>query len=414
MPRATSCVEGQRTAQQRAPRQLDGDEVGDPGQLGGERLGGRRDEQGVGRPPRRGGSGGTTGRLGHGVGAGVDADDERARVGGRGGQHEPSVAGAQVDHDPGGAGAPGGELADVHLVDALADHDAHARTLRDGRRTRNGLADRVRREGSPTLRAMSELPIRPYERQPAAFHPWDPRTADVARDVARLVESARPGTHAQHVGSSSVPGMPGKNVVDLGVEATPDDIPDIVDALLSLGFQRQGGLAPFPPTRPLVLGNVDHDGTSYRIHLHVMPPARHELRRAARLPRRAARGPRRCATATRRRSGSSSSRRPTATRTSCTRSTRATSSRTRCTASASAGRRPTRRSRSRPAPRSGSSAAGSSGRMLGIAARAMGYRIVALDPDPACPTAAVADEIVVGAYDDPRRRPAAGRGCRTS
>ena len=39
--------------------------------------------------------------------------------------------------------------------------------------------------------------------------------------------------------------------------------------------------------------------------------------------------------------------------------------------------------------------------MLGIAARAMGYRIVALDPDPDCPTSAVADEIVVGAYDDP-------------
>ena len=38
--------------------------------------------------------------------------------------------------------------------------------------------------------------------------------------------------------------------------------------------------------------------------------------------------------------------------------------------------------------------------MLGIAARAMGYRIVALDPDPDCPTSAVADEIVVGAYDD--------------
>ena len=30
----------------------------------------------------------------------------------------------------------------------------------------------------------------------------------------------------------------------------------------------------------------------------------------------------------------------------------------------------------------------------------MGYRLVALDPDPACPAAAVADEIVVGAYDD--------------
>jgi 5-(carboxyamino)imidazole ribonucleotide synthase len=38
--------------------------------------------------------------------------------------------------------------------------------------------------------------------------------------------------------------------------------------------------------------------------------------------------------------------------------------------------------------------------MLGFAARAMGYRIVVLDPDPACPAAAIADRVVVGAYDD--------------
>ena len=84
-------------------------------------------------------------------------------------------------------------------------------------------------------------------------------------------------------------------------------------------------------------------------------------RRAPRLPRRAAHGPGAPRRLRGRRSRPSSSRRPTATRTSCTRSTRATSSRTRCTASASAGRRPTRRCRSRRAPRSGSWAAGSSG-----------------------------------------------------
>ena len=38
--------------------------------------------------------------------------------------------------------------------------------------------------------------------------------------------------------------------------------------------------------------------------------------------------------------------------------------------------------------------------MLGFAARTMGYRIVVLDPDPACPAAAIADRVVVGAYDD--------------
>ena len=43
---------------------------------------------------------------------------------------------------------------------------------------------------------------------------------------------------------------------------------------------------------------------------------------------------------------------------------------------------------------------GQLGRMLGLAARAMGYRIAVLDPDPDCPAASVAERVVVGSYDD--------------
>ena len=43
---------------------------------------------------------------------------------------------------------------------------------------------------------------------------------------------------------------------------------------------------------------------------------------------------------------------------------------------------------------------GQLGRMLALAARAMGYRIVVLDPDPDCPAASVAERVVVGSYDD--------------
>ncbi len=39
---------------------------------------------------------------------------------------------------------------------------------------------------------------------------------------------------------------------------------------------------------------------------------------------------------------------------------------------------------------------GQLGRMLGTAARAMGYRVLVLDPDPACPAAAVADAVIQG------------------
>ena len=43
---------------------------------------------------------------------------------------------------------------------------------------------------------------------------------------------------------------------------------------------------------------------------------------------------------------------------------------------------------------------GQLGRMLALSARAMGYRIAVLDPDPECPTAAVADHKVQAGYDD--------------
>jgi len=34
----------------------------------------------------------------------------------------------------------------------------------------------------------------------------------------------------------------------------------------------------------------------------------------------------------------------------------------------------------------------------------MGYRVTILDPDPACPAAVVADELIVAAYDDAQAR----------
>ena len=54
---------------------------------------------------------------------------------------------------------------------------------------------------------------------------------------------------------------------------------------------------------------------------------------------------------------------------------------------------------------------GQLGRMLGFAARAMGYRIAVLDPDPDCPAAAIADRVVSAPYDSVDGAVELARGC---
>ena len=114
-------------------------------------------------------------------------------------------------------------------------------------------------------------PIGPYERRLAAVRPWDPRALEVAARAIELIRSARPDLEVEHIGSTSVPGLPGKGIVDLGTEADPDDIPAITAAMYGLGFGRQPGPDPWPPTRPMHVGAIVHDGGEYRIHFHVHP-----------------------------------------------------------------------------------------------------------------------------------------------
>ena len=61
----------------------------------------------------------------------------------------------------------------------------------------------------------SAKPIGPYERLPASVLPWDPRTVTVADAVTTLVAERRPDLAVEHIGSTAVPGLPGKGIVDL-------------------------------------------------------------------------------------------------------------------------------------------------------------------------------------------------------
>src|SRR5690349_8228194 len=118
-------------------------------------------------------------------------------------------------------------------------------------------------EESPAPSA-APRPIGPYERRLAAVKPWDPRVVDVAARVVEIVNRARPELVIEHIGSTAVPGLPGKGIVDLGTEADPAEIPAITAALYELGFGPQPGPNPWPATRPMLVGSIQHDGEEFR------------------------------------------------------------------------------------------------------------------------------------------------------
>lgn len=111
---------------------------------------------------------------------------------------------------------------------------------------------------------LSEIPdsllILPYFERPASFHEWDPQAAEAA---ARIPEF-------EHIGSSAVPGCPGKGVLDGMVLYRQGDLDLTTRYLYDLGFQPQPGRDPFPASRPMLVGAIAHEGRLYRIHAHVL------------------------------------------------------------------------------------------------------------------------------------------------
>ena len=126
--------------------------------------------------------------------------------------------------------------------------------------------------------AMEDGIIGEYAEAPAACHPYDARAPAVARRVGELIRRRVPGVSVEHVGSTAVPGCAGKGVIDLLVAyGGAEELRAIKDALAALGFQRQRTRNPFPEERPMRTGALAHDGTLFRLHVHVVPAGSPEV-----------------------------------------------------------------------------------------------------------------------------------------
>ncbi len=74
---------------------------------------------------------------------------------------------------------------------------------------------------------------------------YDPRWPIRFAEVAETLRSALtdgPEASVEHVGSTSVPGLAAKPILDVDVIVAPEDVPAAVEALVRIGYQHRGDL----------------------------------------------------------------------------------------------------------------------------------------------------------------------------
>lgn len=107
-----------------------------------------------------------------------------------------------------------------------------------------------------------------YQRGDVQVNEWDPSAVEVFTFVHDQISASLPDMGVEHIGSTSVPGLPGKGYVDVMV--LPGDQNAITHAtreLERLGLAHARGSRP---ERPFFVGAVRHDSGTTNVHVHVI------------------------------------------------------------------------------------------------------------------------------------------------
>ena len=103
----------------------------------------------------------------------------------------------------------------------------------------------------------------------AQYHPYDIDLPLVFEEMAAFLRDRMPAAYGiEHVGSSSVAGLGGRNVLDVVVVAPETDHEPLRTRLVGLGFQP----SPFRHFLPLLVASVRGRGKSFPVLLYVMTP----------------------------------------------------------------------------------------------------------------------------------------------
>lgn len=100
------------------------------------------------------------------------------------------------------------------------------------------------------------------------FRPWDPKSKKLFNkeklEIRKVIcEHAR----IEHVGSSAVPGLGGKGIIDIAIAVPKGKMPNSLRALERIGFERK---TSSDPERRFLQKRIRQAGNERRLHIHLM------------------------------------------------------------------------------------------------------------------------------------------------
>lgn len=116
-----------------------------------------------------------------------------------------------------------------------------------------------------------------YQHRKPEFKPYDPAAVLAADEIIGLILERLPYLSIEHIGSTAVPGMPGKGSIDLMLVYPSGQLDSACALLEELGFQELYQDAPFLENCPMRFGSHQYDNRLYQIHVYVLSESAPEV-----------------------------------------------------------------------------------------------------------------------------------------
>lgn len=109
-----------------------------------------------------------------------------------------------------------------------------------------------------------------YQLTDSKVAPYDVKYPEIYQALKALISQVLPNLNIEHIGSTAIPGIHAKPIIDVLIPCEVADFTYILNQLENIGFQKTP-FANIPQDRPMLVAGINYQQHFYNIHIHLTP-----------------------------------------------------------------------------------------------------------------------------------------------